>query len=76
MAKRTTVGDIQPPARGEKKSVKMFDASKEGDTTQLSNRINSGHARYLRLLAASTGKSQKELLEQAIDLLRAEAGEI
>lgn len=64
------------PPRNPKPAVPATSARTEGERVAFNQRITAERATYVRMLAAKTGQKQYELLERAIDLLRAEAGEL
>lgn len=74
MPKKIT--DIAPPTRAEKAPVPATSQRKAAELVQLNVRIPADRARYLRMLAADSGRPMQELVTEAVDLLEKKAGRI
>ena len=65
------------PERPQRTAAKVTTATPtETDRKMVNFRCDPERARYLRMLAAHTGRSQQDLMEQGIDLLRENHGEV
>ncbi len=73
--KKPALGNIAPPPR-RAPALPATQTVKAGELVPVNVRINEDLASYLRLLSAKTRTPQRELVERALGLLRAEAGEI
>lgn len=76
MAKKPTLAAIAPPPRDRAPAVPATSTRDEAARVPVNVRITEDRAAYLRMLAAKTGQKQYALIERAIDMLRAEAGEV
>jgi hypothetical protein len=74
MTKRPDLSTIAPPPR-KPAAVPMTARPSSAERVMLNVRVSADRAEYVRVLAAKTRTAQQELIERAIDLLRAEAGE-
>lgn len=75
MSKRPDLAAIAPPPR-KPAAIPMTEAPNAGERVMVNVRVTADRAEYLRVLAAKTRTKQQELVDRAIDLLRAEAGEV
>lgn len=75
MKKPKGITSIAPPPR-RAPAMPATETVKSGALVPVNVRLTEDAASYLRLLSAKTRTPQRELVERAIDLLRAEAGEV
>lgn len=75
MTKRPDLAAIAPPPR-KPQPMPMTEAQSPAERVMVNVRLTADRAEYLRMLAAKTRTKQQELVDRAIDLLRAEAGEV
>lgn len=75
MSKPSPLDMIAPPPK-KPAAVPALSAVKSTELVQINTRVSAERAAYLRMLAAKTGRKQQDLIERAVDLLRAEAGEV
>lgn len=75
MTNRPDLAAIAPPPR-KPAAIPMTDTPNAADRVMVNVRVTADRAEYLRMLAAKTRTKQQELVDRAIDLLRAEAGEV
>lgn len=67
---------LPPPPKPDLRPVPATDKMRADERVQFNVRISAEHARYIRMLAAATGKQPGQVLERAIALLRKTEGEM
>jgi len=75
MKKPTSLGGIAPPPR-RAPTIPATDTVKDSAQVPFNVRINADLASYVRVLSAKTRTPQYQLVERALELLRADAGEV
>lgn len=75
MSKRPDLSTIAPPPR-QAAAIPMTETPSSAERVMVNVRLTADRAEYLRMLSAKTRTKQQDLVDRAIDLLRAEAGEV
>jgi hypothetical protein len=76
MKKAKGMDAIAPPPANAKPAISPLSQTHPEATIPVNVKISADRATYIRMLAARTRTTQKHLIESAIDLLRAQEGEV
>jgi len=74
--KPTGAGGIAPPERNSANKRTVFTEEKSENNVRITARIKRQHGVYLKILSAKTSRNQKDLMEEALEMLEEKYGSI